>query len=107
MTMQLNTDEEDDQGAYFGQIDELSIPAFQTGGRVERTGIALVHEGEYIMPMPGSEAQITRSGQDASMVINYYFPVEIEIIGTVSEAQLRSITDYVCDTLNTALRSRL
>lgn len=99
-------DHSSEEGGLLGQMEELDIPAFQSGGRVERTGIALVHEGEYIMPMPGSEAQISPLTQIEGMAINYYFPVEIELIGTFSEAQLRSITEYVCDTLNTALRSR-
>ena len=39
--------------------ESVVMPGFATGGRVERTGIALVHEGEYIVPQPGSEAMIS------------------------------------------------
>jgi len=45
---------------------------------VERTGLALVHEGERIFPAPDALAQLTAID---SKVVNYYFPVEIEIIG--------------------------
>lgn len=47
--------------------------------RVLRTGIALVHEGELVLPAAGSEAQAERVIADAEAVIHYYFPVEIEV----------------------------
>lgn len=86
---------------------ELEIPAFQSGGRVERTGIALVHEGEYIMPAPGSEAQIRGAEQRDDLVINYYFPVEIEVIGALTDEQIRRISTYVFDELTRELASRM
>ena len=96
-----------DDGALTGEMPELEVPAFQTGGRVERTGIALVHEGEYIMPAPGSEAQISGDGESDGTVINYYFPVEIEIIGALSDEQIRRVSDYVFDELTRELASRM
>ncbi len=91
--------------------DELSvdIPGFLSGGRVERTGIALVHEGEYIMPAPGSEAIISpmADGIPDNQVINYYFPVEIEVVGDLNETQLQRVAQYVFDELETALRSQI
>lgn len=75
--------------------------------RVERTGIALVHEGEYIAPDPVSLARLqignpttgsigddNQSGDDGfdggpgtdrsiPDEVHYWFPVEIEILGTV------------------------
>src|SRR5262249_10747174 len=44
---------------------------------VERTGLALVHEGERIYPSEDSTATLTPMVN----VVNYYFPVEIEIVG--------------------------
>ena len=29
---------------------EMTLPAFKKGGRVKRTGKAIVHKGEYILP---------------------------------------------------------
>ncbi len=46
--------------------------------RVERTGLAVVHDDEMIVPAEGSEAVLAQTGAN---VVNYYFPVEIEIIG--------------------------
>ena len=94
-------------GAFTGQMVELNVPEFQEGGRVERSGIALVHEGEYIMPAPGSEAQITADDQANGTVINYYFPVEIEVIGALSDEQIRRVTEYVFDELSRELGSRM
>lgn len=58
--------------------------------RVERTGIALVHEGERIFPAEGSAAGIAAT---PAGVVNYYFPVEIEIIGGGVERMAEEIFD--------------
>ena len=47
--------------------------------RVKETGIALVHAGEVVLPAAGSEAQAERVSSDARTVIEYHFPVEIEV----------------------------
>jgi hypothetical protein len=47
--------------------------------RVTDTGIALVHQGEVILPAAGSEAQGELAADDARTVIEYYFPVEVEV----------------------------
>jgi hypothetical protein len=85
----------------------VALPSFQGGGRVDRTGIALVHEGEYIVPAEGSEAVITpgAEGGSAGQVINYYFPVEVEIVGQLSEPEVERIAQAVFDELETALRN--
>ena len=54
----------------------------ETGAkRVLETGIALVHEGELVFPAAGSEAQAELIAEDARTVIQYHFPVEIEVRG--------------------------
>jgi hypothetical protein len=90
--------EEDSQAPF-------TVPGFAAGGRVERTGIALVHEGEYIMPAPGSEAVIAPADGQAGQVVNYYFPIEIEVIGALGDTHLQRIADHVFTQLDTALRS--
>lgn len=80
---------------------EINIPAFQTGGRVRETGLALVHEGEYIMPASGSEAMIEPA--QMSGVINYYFPVEIIIVGSLPEAEREAIESRIWEKLHEAL----
>jgi hypothetical protein len=49
--------------------------------RVLSTGIALLHEGELVLPAAGSEAQAERVAADAGADIHYYFPIEIEVRG--------------------------
>jgi hypothetical protein len=90
------SDEEFDEG--------MELPSFQAGGRVDRTGIALIHEGEYIVPAPGSEAVITPGWHGGQ--VTYTFPVEVEVVGDLSEEHLRRVAEYVFDELDTALRSR-
>ncbi len=87
----------------------VALPSFEGGGRVERTGIALVHEGEFIMPAPGSEALLSPEGAGATagQVINYYFPVEVEVTGDLTDEQLQRIAQFVFDELETALRSQI
>jgi hypothetical protein len=80
---------------------------FSFGTRVERTGIALVHEGEYIVPAPGSEAMLAMEGGEAGgAVINYYFPVEIEIAGTLDDEQVATIAGQIFDALEAEMASR-
>jgi hypothetical protein len=73
--------------------------------RVERTGIALVHEGEYILPEAGSEALIAPAHEQGP-VINYYFPVQVEVVGTLSDDEVRRIADHVFDELDRELATR-
>ena len=83
----------------------LPVPGFAAGGRVERTGIALVHEGEYIVPQPGSAAVITpehRTGE-----INYYFPVTVEVVGSLSDDEVRRVAEYVFTELDRELATRV
>lgn len=94
--------DEEQEGGLF------EVPGFATGGRVERTGIALVHQGEYVLPASGSEAIMTAdAGEDlAGQVINYYFPVEVEIIGELGEAHMKRLAAHVFDELLRELDSR-
>lgn len=48
--------------------------------RVTRTGLALVHAGELVLPAAGSEAEAERVAEDDRAVIAYHFPVEIEVV---------------------------
>ena len=75
------------------------------GQRVDRTGIALVHEGEYIVPAPGSEAAIAPATGDGP-VVNYYFPVEVELVGDVDDAMVQRVVARVFAELGRELASR-
>ncbi|MET7479558.1 hypothetical protein ABZT17_35065 [Streptomyces sp. NPDC005648] len=85
--------------------DVFPVPGFAAGGRVERTGIALVHEGEYIVPQAGSEAVI--SPPSGSAVVNYHFPVRIEIVGNLPDAEVRRVAGHVFDQLDRELSTRI
>jgi len=56
-----------------GENEQVSEPQL-----VERDGLAVVHKGEGIFPAEDMAATLTSMG---GAIVNYYFPVEIEIIG--------------------------
>lgn len=96
-----------DEEPHAGGGELIGLPAFDVGGRVERTGIALVHEGEWIVPAPGSAAPITpHAAAPAGPVVHYHFPVEVELIGELSEQQRRAVAAHVFDELDEALRGQ-
>ncbi len=67
---------------------------------VESDGLAVVHKGERIFPAEGMAATLTSMG---GTVVNYYFPVEIEIIGagttTTLEEQIYAALQQGLDAL--------
>ena len=85
------------------ETDETELPMFQSGGFVKETGLAVVHEGEYIMPAPGSEAVIEPTQATAQGVINYYFPVEVVIVGSLPEEEHAAIEARIWESLSDAL----
>lgn len=87
----------------------VEIPAFGAGGRVDETGLALVHEGEWIMPAPGSEATISPAGMEGGVgpVINYFFPVEIEVVGELSQAEMERVARFVFAAIEAEISARL
>lgn len=48
--------------------------------RVRSTGLAVVHEGEWVVASPGSAAEAEAFVEDERTVIHYHFPVEIEVV---------------------------
>jgi hypothetical protein len=93
----------DPQGAAPSDRRIAVLPGFQGGGRVERTGLALVHEGEYVVPAPGSEAVVAPEGEEVGRVVNYYFPVEVEIVGELGPEHMEAVAQYVYDDLTNQL----
>jgi hypothetical protein len=79
------------------------LPTFRAGGRVRETGIALVHEGEYIVPAAGSEASIEPAELTEDSVINFHFPVQIEIVGSLSSEERESIEEDIWTKLMEAI----
>lgn len=64
------------------------------GARVLRTGIALVHEGELVLPAAGSEAQAEQVLDDERAVIHYHFPVQIEVRGASAATDIDAIVEH-------------
>jgi hypothetical protein len=85
------------------QADSNGVPAYQTGGRVKETGLAVVHQDEYIIPAAGSEALIEPAALTGQTVINYYFPVEIVIVGSLPEEEHQAIQARVWERFSDAL----
>jgi len=84
----------------------VDLPAFEAGGRIERTGIALVHEGEYIVPSQGSAAEIAGDVAAGAHLVTLRFPIEVEVVGQLSDAHKQQVADFVFEQLDSALRSR-
>jgi hypothetical protein len=101
----------DDEDGYEDEYDDgggdevVAVPGYATGGRVERTGIALVHQGEYIVPDTGSEAVVT-PWNGAGPVVHYYFPVQVEVVGTLPDAEVERVAGYVFAELDRELATR-
>ena len=77
----------------------------ETGAkRVLETGIALVHEGELVLPAAGSEAQAEVVADDARAVIHYHFPVEIEVWAGGERADANAIATLVIERVSRRLR---
>ena len=72
--------------------------------RVLETGIALVHEGELVLPAAGSEAQAEVVADDARAVIQYHFPVEIEVWAGGERADANAIATLVIERVSRRLR---
>jgi hypothetical protein len=76
--------------------------------RVRRTGIALVHEGEYVVARAGAEALFDSDG-DASAAtarpraVHLHLPVEIEVVLGASGLDLDEIADHVLSRLSHGL----
>lgn len=92
--------------------------------RVERTGIALVHEGDYIGPDPASTALISpapdtgepcadelgpsadRADGSGDRDVHYYFPIEVEVVGASDPDILDAVVARVFEELQREMASR-
>jgi hypothetical protein len=72
--------------------------------RVARTGIALVHEGELVVPAPSSEAFLEGLRSDEERIV-YHFPVEIEV-RAAGEVDVESIIEATLSRLAARLDGR-
>jgi len=77
----------------------IAVPAFQMDGQAGRTGTT--RKQAPLSTEIGAMEDSTPQGQ----VINYYFPIEVEVIGTLNESHMQQVAEYVYDELITALQS--
>jgi hypothetical protein len=64
-------------------------------------------EVDRVLPASGQEPRVVLEADIAgASVINYYFPVQVEVIGQLDETQMKTVADYVFDQLNAELRRR-
>ena len=77
--------------------------------RVERSGIALVQEGELIVPAPGSAAGLAPAqapgGGGGPTEVHYWFPVQVEVVG-LDDATAGAVVARVFDELGRELGAR-
>ncbi len=64
-----------------------------------------MHEGEYIVPAPGSQAVLAPVGEGGT-VVNYWFPVEVELVGELRPAAVEQVAAHVFAELERELKSR-
>ena len=83
----------------------MSAPEGAGAARVTRTGIALVHEGEIVLPAAGSEAQAEQVADDARASIHYFFPVEIEVVASGQQIDPHHIADLALEKLARSVRA--
>lgn len=69
---------------------------------VEKTGLAVVHEGEIIAAAAGAAA-VTHPLRSAAGDLHYYFPIEVIAVGEISEAARQEIISQVWSELHDAL----
>lgn len=67
--------------------------------RVRRTGLALVHAGELVLPAAGSEAEAEAVAASDRSTVQYYFPVEIEVVSGGRALDLDHIADRTLERL--------
>ena len=73
--------------------------------RVKRTGIALVHAGELVLPAAGSAAQAEAVIQSDRTTVHYHFPVEIEVVETGGAVDHDRIAAHTLEQLLSGLQS--
>jgi hypothetical protein len=69
---------------------------------VRETGIALVHKGERIRAEDDAQAELV--ADDTLAVVNYHFPVEIEVRGGAAAVNKEEIARYVYERLAKRLK---
>jgi hypothetical protein len=89
-------------------MDELTSAADRGEGDaslVLETGIALVHEGELVLKPAAGHAAAAVVADDARTSIQYYFPVEIEVVAGPPPVDHHALAQLTLAQLATHLES--
>ncbi|MGW6915295.1 hypothetical protein ACWGB8_15975 [Kitasatospora sp. NPDC054939] len=79
----------------------MSEPDQEYTESVERAGLIEVHEGDRVVPAPGSEAAVSaRSGAE----VHYYFPIHVVLTGDIAPEVRQAIEEGVWEQLCQAFR---
>ena len=73
------------------------------GVEIKETGLAIVHKGEFIFPAAGSKAALQSAAGPEATVVNYYFPIEIVLVGDLSNENHQEIQSRIWEKLGDAL----
>ncbi len=91
--------EPEDEGAAEGGL------RFDAGTEVDQTGLVVVHRGERIGPAHGSRAVLRAPHGEAGRPVEFVFPVEIEVRGSVGGDDLERLADLVLRRLTRGMLS--
>jgi hypothetical protein len=70
---------------------------------VERTGLAMVRRGEWIVPAPSGRAELSSSVESGERPVEVVFPVEIEVSAPAPEIDLDQLAELVLRRLTRGL----
>lgn len=64
----------------------------------------------YSQPVSAMSEELASSPEESSQqgqVINYYFPIEVDVLGALDEVDVQRIAHYIYDELITAIQSQV
>ena len=80
-------------------IDTLANLDASDAFRVDETGLAVVHEGEWVVPVDGAAAELSRGSMGTVIEI----PIEITVVTSLSAEDRAAIADQALADLRLAL----
>jgi hypothetical protein len=76
------------------------------GGMVTETGIALVEQGEMVVPARGSRAELELAHAEAGTEVHIHLPVVVEVVGRNDDSDLERIADETLRRLRVAIEAQ-
>jgi hypothetical protein len=76
------------------------------GGMVTETGIALVEQGEMVVPAGGSAAEVELAHAESGAEVHIHLPVVVEVVGRNDDRELERIADETLRRLRMAIEAQ-